>query len=308
MRLRTSLAFLACLAAFAGLCPGGSTESDGPDYPSKADKQERRKLDELDKQIDGFAVYTRKGHVWKVTIGDWSAKDLGKGDFARIAPDGKHIAVLDGDTVYAMNADGSERKKLTDGARKSRNCPLEFHANSREIIYGTKNGFRAVDIKSRKSRDMNLPGKYAEEPSISADGKKLAARWGKDLYAVDIPAGKHRKFARGCSSNVSPDGKHLLNNNGGHRTVTIQSWDGKKKQKLDNRSMKPDRQWDNHHWSNHVDYFCAQGERGPVEAYVVHVPSKTVTRISFNGHAVYPDLWVSPEQADKKTEEDAKSE
>lgn len=277
-----------------------TAEAVAPEYPDKASEAERKALDALAEEADGKIAFARKGKVYVVRIGHWKPVELGRGQYARWSPDGNSLAVYDRGKVYMVDAGNGKRKLLAKDADSKDGCPVEFHPDGRHVLYWTKReGFRGADVKTGKTIELNLPGKYSGSACLSADGKKMAARWGHDLYAIDVEKGKHRKYGRGCSPGVSPDGRWLMKNDGGHRTVTIRRWDGKgKKRKIDVRTCKPDRKWDNHHWSNHTDYIAAQGDGRQHEAYVVRISTNRCTRISWMGKTGYPDVWIRPEPTD----------
>jgi hypothetical protein len=284
-----------------------SAPSPQPQYPERASKAERKALDALAEEVDGKVAFTRKGKVYVVRIGHWKPREMGGGQFARWSPDGNSLAVYDDGKIYRVSVPSGKRKLLAKDADSKNGCPVEFHPDGQDVLYWTKkDGFRAANVKTGKTRSLNLPGKYSGAACLSADGKKMAVRWGHDLYAVDVEKGKHRKYGRGCSPGVSPDGRWLMKNDGGHRTVSIRPWDGKgKKRKIDVRTCKPDRKWDNHHWSNHVDYIAAQGDGKQDESYVVRISANRCTRISWMGKTGYPDVWIRPEKkAEKKAETD----
>ena len=142
-------------------------------------------------------------------------------------------------------------------------------------------------------KNLGLPARYNGEPGISADGKRLAARSGHDLHAIDLPTRETRKYGRGCSSGISPDGNSLMCNLDGHREMVISSWDGKRRVKMSANSCEPDRKWDNQHWSNSNDYISAQGSGERAEAYVVCVSKNRGTRLTWEGGVSYPDLFVA---------------
>ena len=269
-----------------------------PHYPEDADETEREALDRLAAELRGAAYYTRKGHIRRVVIGDWREFDLGEGEHVRCGPEGRHLAVFHKRKVYLADAVTGERKKVVaEKADKARNgCPIEFHPNGREIVYLDGGRFHAVDIETGEVRKLNAPGKYRGAPCVSADGTRMAARSGHNLYAIDLESGRHIKYARGCSPGISPNGKALMNNVGGHNKLIIRPWDGSDKKTLDADTCKPDRKWDNHHWSNHDDYVTAQGEDRGGYSYVVRVSTGRGTRITWEGDTHYPDLWVAPER------------
>jgi hypothetical protein len=194
-----------------------------------------------------------------------------------------------------MNADGRERKRLvTKAAKEEDGCPLDFHPNGREIIYYKRgSGLWTVDVADGMTRKLDLPATYTGEPCLSADGTRMAARNDNDLYAIDLVRKTHHKYAQGCSPNVSPDGRRLMNNTGGHRQIVIRNWDGSGEFRIDTRTMRPDREWDDHHWSNHNDYLMTNGEGSREEAYVIKISENRVTRVTWEGDARFPDLCVA---------------
>ena len=74
--------------------------------------------------------------------------------------------------------------------------------------------------------------------------------------------------------------------------MVISSWDGKEQRRINAETCEPDRSWDNHHWSNHSDYITAQGTEKPGEAYVFSISENRGTRVTWEGRALYPDLFV----------------
>jgi hypothetical protein len=57
--------------------------------------------------------------------------------------------------------------------------------------------------------------------------------------------------------------------------------------------MKPDRRWDNMHWSNHNDFIAMQGDGKRHEAYAFNPSTNQGTRLSWKGRIRYPDLFVT---------------
>ena len=304
-RYRPVLVLLAGLLAGPGLADPpqrpATTQPAGarpvkllPDYPDAASEAERKTLDALALRVEGAVVYCTRGRAWLVSIGHWKPQDLGPADFARISGDASHVALVHRDKLFVVDTVKKTRKQLDARVGRKDGCPIDFHPNGRSIVYWRNDkGFCVRSVDDQEGKNLELPGKYSGAPSVSADGMRMACRWGNSLYAIDLAKGTHRKYARGCSPGVSPDGQWLMNNNGGHRTVTIQSWDGKQRRKIDTRTARPDRRWDNHHWSNHGDYIAAQGEGQRGEAYVVQISENLCTRVSWQGHVSYPDVAIT---------------
>lgn len=269
----------------------------GGTYPAEASPAERQALDNLVREIRGAVVYTRKGRVRKVVVGEWRPIDLGEGNYARWGPDGKRIAVLHKGAIYVMNADGTDRKKLVPGGVSGGDgCQMEFHTNGREILYSPHGKSTwSVNIADGKTRSLGLP--FTTEFCISADGKRLVGR-NHGCCAVELPGKKHRKYAGGCAPGISPDGQWLMNNTGSHKTMDIRRWDGSGKFSITAETCRPDQKWDNQHWSNHNDYIGIQSE-GRYEAYVFRVSKNLGTRVSWEGSVRYTDLFVAGEETAK---------
>jgi hypothetical protein len=261
--------------------------------PDDASPAEQEALDWLSGRIHGAVVYARSGRVRKVVLGDGRAMDLGPGQYARWGPRGERVAVWHKGRVCVVRADGTGRRELARDARRDDGCPIEFHPDGREILYLAKGGFRAVGVDGGPSRPLKLPGRYTGAPCLSADGSRMVARRGQNLFAIDLRAGTDRKYARGCSPGVSPDGRRLVSNVGGHRRLAVRPWGGGKPAYLHMRAPRGDREWDNHHWSNHADYIAAQGEGGPRDAYVVCISADRSVRVTWCGKVGYPDLFVA---------------
>jgi hypothetical protein len=136
----------------------------------------------------------------------------------------------------------------------------------------------------------------------------MVCRGGKDLWAFDLAAGTRCKYARGCSPGLSPDGAWVMSNTGGHTSMTIQSWDGRKRFRIDTRTSTAGRQWDNHHWSNHADWIAGESEGTEQDALVIDVRRNQVYRVTWVGGVGYPDLWVGKAAGEKGTGEDAKAD
>jgi Tol biopolymer transport system component len=269
-------------------------------YAASKDKSGQNSLSKLASEIKGSVIYTRNNHVYKVIIGDWKPKELGRGEYARWNIDGKRIAVYDRRRIYVMKANGSERKLVTDEAWRESGCPIEFHPNGKKIIFirRKRRGFWAVNIWNGKMRKLvdikkhNSKNKIGE-PGISADGKHIVYRLGRNLYAADLADKKNFIYAKSaCSSGISPNGKWIMNNRGNHESMNIRSWNGKKVSLLKANICRPDGKWDNHTWSNHNDYICAEGDKTG-DSYVINISTKVGTRITQVGNTNYPDLYLS---------------
>ncbi len=258
-------------------------------------------------EIKGSIIFSKGRYIYKVVIGKWDPVQLGRGDYARWSPDGKLIAVYDRRNIYVMDADGNNRTLVTEEAWQGGGCPIEFHANGREIIFTRRKeqGLWAVDIYSKEVRKILDIDGYPGEIGISADGTRLVYRLVNNLYAYDFTTNKGFIYLKNAySAGISPDGNLLMNNtdngNGSHESMNIRSWDGKDVRILRAGICQPDGEWGHHAWSNHNDYITAQGGlKG--ESYVINIVKNQGTRITWGGKTVYPDLYVEKVLTDTKT-------
>jgi len=255
--------------------------------------QEKKTLARLTGSIQGDIVYSRAGRIYKQRVGEWTPEDLGEGEYARWGPSGKQIAVYQKGNISVMRADGTKKRKLLQIPPKAENCPIEFHPNGKEILFINPNkGLWAVDIQNGQTRPFQTAVKFDGEPGISLTGKRLAARRGNQLFAVDLETQKVKQYGRGCSPGISPDGTRLMRNLHGHQKMLIHDFKGNGVFGLSAATCLPDGKWDNHHWSNHEDYIAAQGNGDIKEVYVVSVSQNQCYRVTWVGNTGYPDLFV----------------
>lgn len=279
---------LSSLAAVWGLLafPSAARAADGPS------PDERTALARLAQAVDGEVVFSNSKRIHKVVIGNPQPIDLGPGRCARFSADGRRLVVMTDRAVFVMNADGSERTQVASDASYGAGCPVEFHPNGQEVLFQRKRqGLFAVSLADRKERKLPVPGNDLAEPTLSADGKRLVVGWRSDLFAVDLEKGTQRKYAKGCSPGVSPDGQWIMRNVGGHHRLRVETWEGDRGFELSAATCLPDRIWDNHHWSNHPNFIAAQGEGDGGFAYVMDVAKNQGTRVTWIP-ARDPDVFV----------------
>jgi len=308
--MKKSVIIWALVVAIAFCARASAFRMDGVGLDDKLERASLSSLNQIASEIKGAIIYCRYRQVYKIVIGDWEPIELGEGEYARWSKDGKKIAVYVHRKVYVMNADGSDRKLVTGEGWSKHGCPIEFHANCREIIFirRGKRGLWTANINNGEMRLLTDLHDYGGEPGMSADGTRMVARVGGRSYALDL-AGKtdfqyvSKPFA--CSSGISPDGEWLMNNRMGHKGMDIRSWDRKEFRVLRASICQPDAEWDNHHWSNHNDYICAQG--GKIgETYVIKVSARRGTRVTWVGKTVYPDLYVESEIQDSASRQNSR--
>ncbi|HYP50635.1 MAG TPA: hypothetical protein VEQ34_06810 [Pyrinomonadaceae bacterium] len=125
--------------------------------------------------------------------------ELGEGFLPVYSPDGSKIAFVNGNgetsDIFVMNADGSQKTKLTDGGY---NVSPSFSPDGTRIAYvSDENGFHIFLMQADGTgknqldlgRDSDISGEYY--PVWSADGSKIifcgtsARNGGDDYYAAD---------------------------------------------------------------------------------------------------------------------------
>jgi Tol biopolymer transport system component len=257
-------------------------------------EEEKAALARLTEQVGGAVVYTHDRRLRLLELGQVQPRDLGSGLCARFAPDGRRLAAFDRGVVSMIDVSTGARTELVRDVEEDDGCPVEFHSDGRQVIFVREDeGVFTVRIHDRVVQQLVGGDDYSGEPGISADGKKLAVRAGHNLFAIDLTTGQRRRYGRGCSPGVSPDGRFLMHNVNGHRRLPIDSWDGSQRFDLDAESCRPDRSWDNHHWSNHPNYIAAQGDRRWRAVYVLDVAANRGTRVTWERSAS-PDLHIRP--------------
>lgn len=259
-------------------------------------------------ELSAQVAYTRKGRVEVLQLGQKQARDLGTGQFVRWGPKGEWLAVAQGSTLSLIRSDGSERRIIAKDLQAKDGTPMEFHPNGTHVLYLNKQKhFQAVDLTTGKTRDLKKWGTFTGEPCFSGDGKWLVAREGRTLWKVDTQTGHRTKFATGCSPMITSDSRFLMHNLGGHQRLAVLSTEGSPIKELTTQSQKPDKNWDNHHASNHPDYLAAQGEKGPVEAYIVRISDNRIWRATQGGRIAYPDVFVQQAPSQPLLQTTAKS-
>jgi len=238
-------------------------------------------------------AYARNGRIEVIRLGEETSRTLGKGQFVRWGPEGHQLAVVEGGTLSLIKVDGSERRVLAKNVFVKDGSPIEFHPQGQHILYLRKDRhFHLVDIKTGESRSLAEWGTFTGEPCFAEDGRRLVAREGHTLWNVDTRTGTRTTFGKGCSPMMTADGRFLLHNLGGHQRLAVKKADGTPVKDLSSQTLRPDRNWDNHHASNHPDYLAAQGEKGPGGAYIVRISDNRIWRAGPKGKITYPDVFI----------------
>ena len=286
---RGMIAFALATCAGMGAMTVAPADCGAADEPTDEEKADLARLTE---RISGAIVYTHDRRLRLAELGQIHPRDIGPGLCARFAPDGRRVAAFDRGVVSVIDLSTGARTELVKDVEHDDGCPVEFHGDGRRVIFVREDqGLFTVRIHDRTVEKVAGESDYTGEPGISADGKRLAARAGHHLFAIDLTTGERRRYGRGCSPGVSPDGRYLMHNVNGHRRLPIERWDGRESFELDADSCRPDRSWDNHHWSNHPNYIAAQGDRRWRAVYVLDVAANRGTRVTWE-RSSSPDLHI----------------
>lgn len=183
-----------------------------------------------------FERYDSRTNVTKIYTAKPDGTDeveLGEGFLPAYSPDGSKIAFVKGNgetsDIYVMNADGSQKTKLTNGGY---NVGPAFSPDGKSIAYARdENGFHIftmdADGKNKKQLDLGrdaaeISGEYY--PVWSPDGSKIifcgtsATTGGDDYYAAEtnsfLPGFKKltslNVFLYRPRAAVAPDGMSLV--------------------------------------------------------------------------------------------------
>jgi hypothetical protein len=196
---------------------------------------------------NGKIAYSDGGDIWVINPDGTAKTQLTSGsetDFGPDwSPDGARIAfarqVSGADSVYVMDADGSNVELITTDGREPRWSP-----DGTRIAYshGPYFGSRIWTVEADGSNPSDLPinGFYTEDerwPHWSPDGTEIAFYkcgdpdicdypWNHDFSIVPSGGGTHTSFGLGWALDWSPDGRYILQSMYGEEMSTIRREDG----------------------------------------------------------------------------------
>lgn len=205
--------------------------------------KERKKLEEIRGKIKGFIVWASsrsnsRHDLWIMNADGTEQRQLTKGDnvdwYPRISPDGKNILfcrskygwvseadadMFDRWDLWCINIDGSDEKKIVDGATwggwRPSGDSIVFARGSKVIIKSMISGEEIEIFDSEKSIKK---GTYSQQPQLSSDGKKLAITIRGTKRETGIWNLEKRLWfstGGGCQMEWFPDNKTILRMNEG---------------------------------------------------------------------------------------------
>ena len=170
---------------------------------------------------DGLVVFNdfTSGGIWTANLDGSDLKRISdRGRHPRWSPDGRKIAFTDGSNIFTINADGSNRRQLTDVSGQQRYLTPFWTPDGDQIVteyyrLGTHDAWVQIDPETGE------PTPWVQQHGIycgySRDGSRIV-QWGwyyQFGFALLRPDGTDRQLlpqaiqGRDCMT-LSPDGRH----------------------------------------------------------------------------------------------------
>jgi hypothetical protein len=129
--------------------------------------------------------------------------------------------------IYAMNNDGSDRRKIGNADNKSYSAIAAYRPEPKSVLCVDGNAFYKINATTKdKSKVCDAGKSIAGEIAISRSGDRIAFRGGdSNLYKLRVGRSPS-KYAGYCSASLSPNGNYLTENQKGHTTLEIHNWSG----------------------------------------------------------------------------------
>lgn len=242
-------------------------------------------------------LYQRADGIYLRTLGQArSARLAAEGTFPRWAPDGKSFAFVRGDRIMHFDLKSKAERVLAEAARPR---AVAFHPDAQQVFFTDGKFVKAVALSGGGITTIAKGGPFLEL-DVSSQGDFFAATVKARGYRVlrfDLPAGDPVEIGRGCSASISPNGQLVTVNLDGHEQVALRDSRGGRER---GRVPAPAGvQLDNQQWSNHPDWIVAVTEGSRRDILVQRVGDSQAWRITDDGDADRPDLFVQGEGANE---------
>jgi TolB protein len=120
-------------------------------------------------------------------------EEVGKGIDPAVSPSGKTIAfartLSDGHHLFAMNADGSDVRQLTDKGNVFAGMHCTWAPDGKTILYADQVGdaleIFSIEIDGKNARQLTRLGRAATTPAVSPDMKWISFRMCDEVYWRD---------------------------------------------------------------------------------------------------------------------------
>jgi hypothetical protein len=182
----------------------------------------------------GWACFAVGGDVYRAPVGgsrELLADNVGA-KHACWSWDGSLIFyIVSGGDIYAMNNDGSDRRKIGNADDKRYSAIAAYRPENRSVLCVDGRTFYKINADDKDKVAICAAGASVDgEIAISRDGTKIAYRSGdsggggklKKLTVGGSPTG----YAGNCSASLSPNGRYLTENQSGHTELKVIDWDG----------------------------------------------------------------------------------
>lgn len=205
-------------------------------------------------------LYQRTDGIYLRTPGEQSARKLIRnGTYPRWVPGGDAFVFIRDDQILLYEFENKRERIL---AQASSPRAVAFHPNGEAVWFidgknlcsAPRTGGGPVRIEERTAdfRELNFA---PDGTFLAVTVKRLT---GFRVERLDPFTGRKNEIGRGCSANVSPDGRTITVNLGSHRELALHdSATGRETSRL---FAPPGLQLDNQHWSNHPDWIVAVAE------------------------------------------------
>ena len=258
----------------------------------------------------GWSVYATRnsGKVYVQKVGGNPQEvynaSRGKAVHARWSQDGTTIFFNIGTNIWAMDNDGKNQRKIGSGTTGSGSTMSAYLPEPKSVLVVDGRSLHKINAVTEKKELVanftNNPAAFYGEIDISADGTRVAARLGNNLYKATIrnKSGTWQRYAGYCSASLSPNGQWLIENQRGHKTMDLIPFGSGSKKTMrislsttfDNQSFAP----------NSNDWISVLFDNGPtnygdrVGAHQVST-NKTVMVGKLPGSelTMYPDFYVT---------------